>query len=148
MQWKLIENYPRQMTDQEAMKEFILRLSNFFGDIEIVKSITICSDDQRCSEIVYFSNGSQFKIDLKRDPGTYEIKCLATYHHNKAYLEKLTAADYEYLCHLAMENLVRLKEIPGVKTLDQQEARENEILSFLVPKLMIITGQATENNFN
>jgi hypothetical protein len=26
--------------------------------------------------------------------------------------------------------------------------RENEILSFLVPKLMIITGQATENNFN
>ncbi|EMF0617631.1 hypothetical protein G9L34_002545, partial [Enterococcus hirae] len=72
----------------------------------------------------------------------------ATHHHNKAYLEKLTEADYEYLCHLSMENLVRLKEIPGVKTLDQQEARENEILSFLVPKLMIITGQATENNFN
>lgn len=47
-----------------------------------------------------------------------------------------------------MENLVRLTEIPGVKTLDQQEERENEILSFLVPKLMIITSQATENNFN
>lgn len=60
----------------------------------------------------------------------------------------MTESDYEYLCHLAMENLVRLKEIPGVKTLNQQEERENEILSFLVPKLMIITGQATENNFN
>lgn len=60
----------------------------------------------------------------------------------------MTEADYEYLCHLAMENLVRLTEIPGVKTLDQQERRENEILSFLVPKLRIITGQATENNFN
>ncbi|HAZ9505991.1 TPA: hypothetical protein J8R59_000835 [Enterococcus faecium] len=148
MQWKLIENYPRQMSNQEAMKEFILRLSNFFGDIELVKRITNCKDNQKCSEIVYFSNGSQFKIDLERDPGTYEIKCLANYHHNKAYLDKLTESDYEYLCHLAMENLVRLTEIPGVKTLNQQEARENEILSFLVPKLMIITGQATENNFN
>lgn len=130
------------------MREFILRLSRFFGDIELVKSITIYKDNQKYSKIVYFSNGSQFKIDLERDPDIYEIKCLAIYHHNKAYLEKLTEAEYEYLYHLAMEKLVRVTEIPGVKTLDQQEARENEILSFLVPKLMIITGQATENNFN
>lgn len=47
MQWELIENYPRQMSNQEAMKEFILRLSSFFGDIELVKSITICKDVQR-----------------------------------------------------------------------------------------------------
>lgn len=167
----LTEYYPRQQTLSAAGKQFADRLNEFFGGWIIDDHEVRYSSEQKQEEYVALSNGRQMDIVLTRATETFEITAVASYVFNEAYVSHITDQDREYLselvanrgrdishlrdfelsdylCHLATVRYVQLFSIPGVsEPLTEAEAKEEEHLSFLVPKLMIITGQAKEKNF-
>jgi hypothetical protein len=169
----LVEHYPRQQTFTAAGKQFANRLNEFFGgDWIIEKYEVVSSSDMKQEEYVELSNGRQMHVELTRSKETFEITAKSFYAFNRDYLKKITEQDTMYLSeliandgqdisrlkgyemadhlyHLAAERFVQLFYVPGVtKPLTEAEAKEEEHLSYLVPKLMIITGQAREKNFS
>lgn len=169
----LTEYYPRQQTLTSVGKQFANRLNEFFGGGWLIdKHEVLSSSDWQQEEYVELSNGRQMNIELTRSEESFEIKASASYIFNSDYLTKITEQDidylsdlvanngkdiavmkdwetYNYLYHLATNRFVQLFFVPGVsEPLTEAAKQEENHLSFLVPKLMIITGQAKEKNFH
>jgi len=143
----LEESYSANQSNDEFLQVFIKRLSEFYGGLEPVKREKLVNKKEvDVSEIVHFNNGSQFRIALKR-VGKQEVVCAACHEFNYEYLEKMTDEDFSFLCNLAVQRSLELMRIPGADPLDPYEQIEEETLAYLIPKLMIITGQAKEENF-
>lgn len=168
----LSEEYPRQQTFTSVGIQFVNRLNDYFGgNWRIVAHEVRSSSDQEQEEYVELSNGRQIKVILSRDPESFEITAQASYVFNEGYLKHITCQDKDYLVkllakegqelpeledwktcralyQLATERFVQLMSIPGVtEPLTVEQKEEEKHLSFLIPKLMIATGQATEANF-
>ncbi|MDA9470779.1 hypothetical protein [Enterococcus sp. 5H] len=169
----LTEYYPRQQTLTAAGKQFANRLNDFFGGgWQIERHEVLSSSDWNQKECMELSNGRQLLVELTRSEETFELTASAVYAYNPDYLQTITDQDREYLSELiantdgdirnlkgyemadylyqlASERLVQLSVIPGVsEPLTEAESKEESLLSFLVPKLMIVTGRARENNFH
>lgn len=168
----LTEYYPRQQTLTAAGKQFADRLNEFFGGWIIDEHEVRYSSKQKQEEYVALSNGRQMDIVLTRSKESFEITATASYVFNEEYVSKITDQDKEYLselvantggdisdlrgydlsdylCHLATTRYVQLFSVPGIsEPLTEAEVKEEDHLSFLIPKLMIITGQAKEKNFH
>lgn len=144
----LEESYTATSTNEEILEKFITRLSGAYGGLETINRQKL--EDLKevdAAEIVHFSNGSQFRVALKRI-GNKEVVCGAAREFNYDYLKKLTEDDFDLLCSLVVQRSQKLTHIPGVtRPLELHEQAEAEQLSYLVPKLMIITGRAKKENF-
>lgn len=168
----LSEDYPRQQTFTSIGKQFADRLNEFFGGWSIDKREIVSTTDWEQKEYLELSNGRQLNIILVRSEKTFEVTATASYAFNDDYLEKFTLKDmdylsglvaedgkdlkgmekeetFNYLCTLAIQRSLSLVEIPATPfKLSDEEKIEEEKLSYLVPKLMIVTGQAMEKNFS
>lgn len=169
----LKEYYPRQQTLTAAGKQFANRLNDFFGGgWQVERHEILSSSDWNQKEYVELSNGRQLLVELTRSEETFELTASAIYAYNSDYLKTITDQEqlymselitqvdgdirhlkgYEmadYLYQVASERLVQLSVIPGVsEPLTEAELKEENLLSFLVPKLMIVTGRAREKNFH
>lgn len=144
----LEESYAADQGNVEIFQLFIDRLAEFYGFLTITDRQELKDlKGVDAAEIVHFSNGSQFRVALKRIDDQ-EVVCRAVHEFNYDYMERLTDDDISFLRDLAKQRLLKLTHIPGVnQPLDPYEQIEEEKLSYLVPKLMIITGQAKEENF-
>lgn len=141
----LEESYAATNSNKEILEKFIDRLSEAYGGLKITNRQKLQDlEDVDAAEIVHFSNGSQFRVALKRI-GNKEVICGAAHEFNYDYLEKLTKEDLSLLCSLAVQRSLKLTLL--TRPLEPHEQMEEEQLSYLVPKLMIITGQAKEENF-
>lgn len=146
----LTEEYPRQQNLGTALSTFIDRISQFYGgNIKVIDRKPISHSEYFYVEILLFSNGIQLKTTLNRDPETFEITATAHREPNYNYLSKFTDEDFDLLCILAIQRSLKLTTIPGGNNeLASHEIEEEKQLSYLIPKLMIVTGQATEANFS
>lgn len=143
----LAGSYAATSTNEEILEKFIDRLAGAYGGLETIDRQKLQDlEDVDAAEIVHFSNGSQFRVALNRVD--QDVVCGAAHEFNYDYMKKLTDEDISLLCSLAVQRSLKLTPIPGVtRPLEPHEQMEEEQLSYLVPKLMIITGQAKEENF-
>lgn len=147
----LTESYPRDQVNEEAMTQFIERMREFFGGTQTLSEVrnkdVIQKSEFSMIVTAHFHPGYPVRLVLKRDQETFEITCTAYRVFNREALLQLSEAELDLLCTLAVQKSLGLIRIPGQKPLNKEEQLLDEQLSYLIPKLMIITGQATEDNF-
>lgn len=146
----LTEHYPWEQVNAKSVNQFLNRLAEYFGGTRPskVKVKEVVEADELLWKVnAQFTPGYPVQIRLERNVEAAKVICTAYQQFHPVYSKKLTEVDYELLCTLAVQKSLSLMRIPGQAPLTEEEQLLDEQLSYLIPKLMIITGKATEDNF-
>ena len=147
----LTESYPRDQVNEEALKQFIERMREFFGGTQTLSSVTnkevIQENEFSMIITAHFHPGYPVQLVLERNQETFEMTCTAYRVFHRKELLQLSEAELDLLCTLAVQKSLSLMRIPGQESLNKEEQLLDEQLSYLIPKLMILTGKATEDQF-
>lgn len=146
----LTEHYPWEQVNVESINQFLERLAEYFGGTHssTIKNMEVLESDELFWKVnAQFAPGYPVQVRLERNIEAEEVTCTAYQQFHPEYSKKLTEADYELLCTLAVQKSLSSMRIPGQAPLTEEEQLLDEQLSYLIPKLMIITGKATEDNF-
>ncbi|EPI11781.1 hypothetical protein [Enterococcus faecalis] len=146
----LTEHYPWEQVNVKSVNQFLDRLAEYFGDTRpsTIKIKEVVESDELLWKVnAQFAPGYPVQVRLERNIEAEEVTCTAYQQFHPEYSKKLTEADYELLCTLVVQKSLSSMRIPGQAPLTEEEQLLDEQLSYLIPKLMIITGKATEDNF-
>jgi len=140
------ETYPFEA--KTTINDTYERIFTFFGgEVEILERTETENSDLMRKEDLTLSNGYQLTLIVEAKPEEKELKISVYRRFNPKYLEQLTEEDIDLLCTLAVQRSLKFFSIEGMPPLTKEEHREEEQLSYLIPKLMIATGQATATNY-
>lgn len=123
------------------------RVTNLFGDhVTIIDCKVVEEKDLLHVEYLSLSNGQQLKLIVESDPEQEQLNISVYRQPNRDYFIEVTDEELDLLCSLAIQQSLTHFSLDGTPLL-KEEQQEEEQLSYLIPKLMILTGQATETNF-
>lgn len=142
----LSETYPFEA--KKTITDTHERIIAFFGGgVEILERTETENSDLMRKEDLTLSNGHQLTLIVEAKSEEKELEISVYRRYNPKYLEQLTEEDIDLLCALAVQRSFEFFSIEGMPPLTKEDHREEEQLSYLIPKLMIAAGQATTANF-
>lgn len=142
----LSETYPFEA--KKTITDTHERIVAFFGGSLEIDSCNVTEETELIhKEELTLSNGYQLLLiaEVKEEERQLEISVYRRYNH--AYLKHLTDDEIDLLCALAVQRSLEFFTLEGMPPLTKEDKKEEEQLSYLIPKLMIAAGQATTTNY-
>lgn len=112
----LTESYLWEQVNVESVNQFLERLAEYFGGTRPskIKNKEVVEVDELFWKVnAQFTPGYPVQIRLERNVEAKEVTCTAYQQFHPEYSKKLTEADYELLCTLAVQKSLSSMRIPG-----------------------------------